>query len=96
MKVQGKLVLLEKPSIPSRTAGGIELPEAAIKQLEDEAVKKFNSLLVCFIGDEVTKVKEGAKVFVDPNTLVRSTIYEDVDSTKLYYIIREGDIAIIH
>jgi hypothetical protein len=95
MKVQGKIILLEKPVMPSKTSGGIELPEAAIKQLEDEAVRKFTALPVCYIGDEVNKVKPGAKVFVDPTLLVRATIYEDIDNAKLYYIVRESDILIV-
>lgn len=71
MKVLGKRIYLDMPNLPETK---IELSPEFKKQQKEELAKKFDKLAVFAVGDEVTKVKAGDIVCVDPFGLQRGRI----------------------
>jgi predicted NACHT family NTPase len=90
MKILGKRLLLNKPETKKST---IELSEAEKEQIERELMVKWTALEVNAIGDEVTMVKPGDKVYVYAHSLRNAEIVEIEGSPKL--IVHESEIAIV-
>jgi hypothetical protein len=90
MQLKGKRVLLEKPEMKESP---IKLTEGAKEEIEKEAVKLWTSLTVSAIGDEVTSVKPGDKVFVSKQAIQGCEVIQIEE--KLQLIINEASIIII-
>jgi hypothetical protein len=90
MKLLGKRLLLNKPEVKKST---IELSEAEKEQMERELMSKWTTLEVSAVGDEVTMVKPGDKVYVYAHSLRNAEIVEIENIPKL--IVHESEIAIV-
>jgi hypothetical protein len=90
MKILGKRLLLNKPETKKST---IELSKAEQEQMERELMSKWTTLEVNAVGDEVTMVKPGDKVYVYVHSLRNAEIVEIENTPKL--IVHESEIAIV-
>lgn len=86
----GTRVLLSKPQKPESK---IMLDPAAEAQMEAEMMAKWTALEVFAVGNEVTLVQPGDKVFVETYSLQSAGVINIGDDMKL--MIAERDIAII-
>lgn len=86
----GTRVLLSKPQKPESK---IMLDPAAEAQMEAEMMAKWTALEVYAVGNEVTLVQPGDKVFVETYSLQSAGVINIGDDMKL--MIAERDIAII-
>jgi co-chaperonin GroES (HSP10) len=89
-KVRGSRVLL---NCPPRKDLGLHLSAEAQQEILLEELKQMSSLEVFAVGDGVSDVKEGDKVYVSPNTIVHAELVT-VDG-KEKFLIREMDIVLI-
>jgi len=89
MKVQGHRVLLDRPEIKDT---GIELSKELQEQFLLDEIKKWKKIRVHAVGEEVTFVKEGDYVYVEPIHLANGSAVEIDGETKI--MLRELDIAI--
>lgn len=89
-KLIGTRVLLSKPVKPESKIMLDPLSEA---QVEAEMMAKWTALEVYAIGDEVTTVVAGDKVFVETYSLQSAGVVSIGEDLKL--MIAERDIAII-
>jgi len=94
MKYQGKLIIIEKPEIKTKTASGLELGASDQAAFEAEQMKKWSKLKVHGIGEDVTKVKVGDEVLITPKQLSYADVFPMND--KLYYVVQESHIIAIH
>ena len=90
MKILGKRVLLNKPETKKST---IELSETEKQEIERELMFKWTTLEVSAVGNEVTTVKPGDKVYVYAHSLRNAEIVEIEQIAKL--IVHESEIAIV-
>jgi predicted RNA-binding protein with PUA-like domain len=90
MKLLGKRVLLNKPETKKST---IELSETEKQQIEKELMSKWTTLEVSAVGNEVSTVKPGDKVYVYAHSLRNAEIIEVEEIAKL--IVHESEIAIV-
>ena len=90
MKLLGKRVLL---SVPQRPESILELTPEVEKQLEMDLIKKWTGLEVFAIGEDVTSVKVGDKVYIPSSTLTNAERVLIDEDTKM--MISEFEIAII-
>jgi hypothetical protein len=86
----GTRVLLTKPQKPESK---IMLDPAAEAAMEAEMMAKWTALEVFAVGDEVTIVEPGDKVFVETYSLQNAGVVSIGDDIKL--MIAQRDIAII-
>lgn len=86
----GTRVLLTKPQKPESK---IMLDPAAEAQMEAEMMAKWTALEVYAVGNEVTLVQPGDKVYVETYSLQSAGVIAIGDEMKL--MIAERDIAII-
>lgn len=89
-KLVGTRVLLTKPQKPESK---IMLDPAAEAALEAEMMAKWTALEVYAVGDEVSIVQPGDKVFVETYSLQNAGVVSIEDDLKL--MIAERDIAIV-
>lgn len=90
MQLKGKRVLLNKPEVKESQ---FELSEADKMALEMDMRKTWTKLEVYAIGDEVSSVKVGDKVYMGITGLQASEAVELEDGMKL--MVAERDIAIV-
>jgi hypothetical protein len=90
MKVMGSRVLLTIPPAPETT---IELTDEVKEALYQEYLQQLKSLEVYAVGEDVTKVVPGDKVYVAPSIAAHGDKVIIDDQVKL--ILGERDIAII-
>lgn len=90
MKLRGTRVLLDQPKINDL---GLELSPEIEKELMADELKKYNALTVFAVGDEVSDVNLGDKVYVAPTTLAMCELVEVDEETKI--LVRAMDISII-
>ena len=90
MQLKGKRVLLNKPEMKESQ---FELSEADKMALEMDMRKTWTKLEVYAIGDEVSSVKVGDKVYMGITGLQASEAVELEDGMKL--MVAERDIAIV-
>jgi hypothetical protein len=89
-KLVGTRVLLTKPKKPESK---VLLSPEAEAQMEAEMMAKWTALEVYAVGDEVSIVAPGDKVFVETYSLQNAGVVSIGDDLKL--MIAERDIAII-
>lgn len=87
--LKGKRVLIEKPVRPE---SGVILTEEAQASVDAEFMKSWTKLRVVAVGDEVTGVKTGDKVYVG-SALANSEIVEI--EGYMFFIVYESNISIV-
>jgi len=89
-KVRGLRVLLTPPLI---VKSAIQLDAKLEEQIMDEQMKKWGSLEVFAVGDEVNDISAGDRVYVNPMFL-RNSEHVLIDGEDKI-IVRAPDIAVI-
>ena len=89
MQLKGKRILIEKPVRPE---SAVILTDEVKAALDQEMFKEYTRLTVSFIGDEVTTVNPGQKVYIG-NALANCEVI-DIDG-KIYFMVYESNVAII-
>jgi len=89
MNLRGKRILIEKPVRPDN---GVILTDEVQASMDAEFMKSWTKLHVVAVGDEVTSIKPGDKVYVG-SALANSEIVE-IDGA-VYFIVYESNVAII-
>ena len=90
MKVRGQRVVLNLPEIKKSV---IEVDEKLQKELMEKEMKKWGSLEVFAVGEEVVGIEVGDKVYVNPIFLQNAERIETEGVERL--IVRASDISII-
>lgn len=90
MLVKGRRVLLTKPIVQESE---IVLDEKSKAAVEKELMKKWTALEVSHVGENVTQVKPGDRVYVATYHLEHSEVIDIEGSIKL--MVAEDDIAIV-
>ena len=90
MKVMGSRVVLSVPPAPEST---IELTDEVKQKMQSEFFQQLKSLEVFAVGEDVTKVKPGDKVYIP--TSVASHSDKIIFDNTVKMIVGERDIAII-
>lgn len=90
IKVMGSRVVLSIPPTPEST---IELTEEVKAKLQAEFFQQLKSLEVFAVGEDVTKVKPGDKVYVPASVASHSD--KIIIDNQVKMIVGERDIAII-
>lgn len=88
--LRGKRVLLTMPELKK---SAVELSTKDEEAIMQEAMKKWLKLEVFAVGDEVTDIKEGDKVYVQTYALESGEKIEIDNNIKL--MVSENAIAII-
>jgi len=89
MKVLGKRVLIAKPE---KVQSPVVLSPEAEAEMERELMLKWNALEVVSIGDEVTKMQEGDKVYVGTSIQHAEIV---VINEKHYFLVNEAAVLIV-
>ena len=87
--LKGKRILIEKPV---RKESAVILGEDVQAGLDADMMKQWTKLRVVAVGDEVTSVKAGDKVYVG-SALANSEIV-DIEG-YVFFIVYESNVAII-
>ena len=87
--LKGKRILIEKPVRPESQ---VILTEDVQANLDAEFMKSWTKLRVVAVGDEVTSIKAGDKVYVG-SALANSEIV-DIEG-YVFFIVYESNVAII-
>ena len=87
--LKGKRILIEKPTRPESQ---VILTEEAQASLDNEFMKSWTKLRVVAVGDEVTSVKAGDKVYV--GTALANCEVVDIEG-YIFFIAYESNVAII-
>lgn len=90
MKLLGKRILL---NIPARKESLIELTPEVERQLDEEMIKKWTELEVFAIGEDVTVVVPGDKVYISTSYLQSAERIIIGEETKM--MVLEFEIAIV-
>jgi hypothetical protein len=90
MKLLGKRILL---NIPARKESLIELTPETERQLDEEMIKKWTELEVFAVGEDVTAVVPGDKVYISTSYLQSSERIIIGEETKM--MVLEFEIAIV-
>lgn len=89
MNLKGKRILIEKPVRPE---SGVILTDEAKASVEAEMFKQYTKLSVFAVGEDVTGIKPGDKVYIG-NALANAEII-DIDG-KIYFMVYESNVSII-
>jgi hypothetical protein len=90
MKLLGKRILL---NIPARKESLIELTPETERQLDEEMIKKWTELEVFAIGEDVTVVVPGDKVYISTSYLQSAERIIIGEEAKM--MVLEFEIAIV-
>jgi hypothetical protein len=90
MRLKGKRVLLNRPHIEKSV---IEMTQDVQDKINKDNFAKWTQLEVFAIGEEVTGINPGDKVYISKNGIEHCEIIEIEDSLKL--IVNEGQICLI-
>ena len=90
MKLLGKRILL---NIPARKESLIELTPEVERQLDEEMIKKWTELEVFAIGEDVTVVVPGDKVYISTSYLQSAERIIIGEEAKM--MVLEFEIAIV-
>jgi len=89
--IKGKRILLSKPY---KEKSGIELTTTQQSEIDAELMKKWTNLEVFAIGEDVTAVKPGDKVYI-PTFILQSAEIIDLNDQGIKIMVGEQDVAII-
>ena len=89
MKLLGKRVLVKKPA---RKESKIELSEADKASIDSDLMKSYTALEVTHVGDEVTTIAIGDRVYVG-TALERCEVIQI--EKDYFFMVADRDIAII-
>jgi hypothetical protein len=89
--IKGKRILLSKPY---KEKSGIELTTTQQAEIDAELMKKWTNLEVFAIGEDVTAVKPGEKVYI-PTFILQSAEIIDLNDQGIKIMVGEQDVAII-
>jgi hypothetical protein len=89
--IKGKRILLSKPY---KEKSGIELTTTQQAEIDAELMKKWTNLEVFAIGEDVTAVKPGDKVYI-PTFILQSAEIIDLNDQGIKIMVGEQDVAII-
>jgi hypothetical protein len=90
-KLRGKRILLSKPNTEKSS---IELTTTQQAEIDAYLMKKWTTLEVFAIGEDVTEVKPGDKVYI-PTTILQNAEIIDMPDAGIKIMIGEQDISII-
>ena len=90
-KIRGKRILLSKPH---KEKSSIELTAAQQAEIDAELMKKWTNLEVFAVGEEVTAVKPGDKVYI-PTFILQNAEILDMHDQGIKIMVGEQDVAII-
>jgi len=90
MKLLGKRILL---NIPARKESLIELTPETERQLDEEMIKKWTELEVFAVGEDVTVVVPGDKVYISTSYLQSAERIIIGEEAKM--MVLEFEIAIV-
>ena len=88
--LKGRRILVEKPVRPEST---IELTEDVKQRMEIEMMRKWTSLEVYAVGEDVETLVPGDKVYL-PSVALQSAEVVDIEG-QLKLMVSEFDVAII-
>jgi hypothetical protein len=89
--IKGKRILLSKPY---KEKSGIELTTTQQAEIDAELMKKWTNLEVFAVGEDVTAVKPGDKVYI-PTFILQSAEIIDLNDQGIKIMVGEQDVAII-
>lgn len=89
--IKGKRILLSKPY---KEKSGIKLTTTQQSEIDAELMKKWSSLEVFAIGEDVTTIKPGDKVYISTYILQNAEIL-DLNDQGIKIMVGEQDVAII-
>lgn len=89
--IKGKRILLSKPY---KEQSGIELTTTQQAEIDAELMKKWSSIEVFAIGEDVTAVKPGDKVYI-PTFILKNAEIIDLNDQGIKIMVGEQDVAII-
>ena len=89
MKLLGKRVLVKKPA---RKESALELSEADKASIDADLMKSYTKLEVTHVGDEVTTIAIGDRVYVG-TALERCEVIQI--EKDYFFMVADRDIAII-
>ena len=78
-----------KPKAPEST---IQLTDESKAEMEKEMMKRWSKLEVTHIGDEVTKVRVGDRVYIGSAALQNAEVIQHEDD--FYFLINEQSVLI--
>jgi hypothetical protein len=90
-KIRGRRILLSKPH---KEKSSIELTGSQQAEVDAELMKKWTNLEVFAIGEDVTAVKPGDKVYI-PTFILQNAEILDMHDQGIKIMVGEQDIAII-
>lgn len=91
MKVLGNRIMVLKPKAPESV---IELTDEVKAAMEEEMMKRWSKLEVTHIGDEVTKIKVGDRVYVGASALKAAEVIQQADD--FYFLVNEQSVYIVY
>lgn len=91
MKVLGNRIMVLKPKAPESL---IELTDEAKASMEEEMMKRWSKLEVTHVGDEVTKVKVGDRVYIGAPALKSAEIIQY--NEEFYFLVNEQSVYIVY
>jgi len=89
MKLLGKRVLVKKPA---RKESKIELSEADKASIDADLMKSYTALEVTHVGDEVTNIVVGDRVYIG-TSLERAEVIQI--ENDYFFMVADRDISII-
>ncbi len=89
-KLRGSRVLL---TCPPRKDLGLHLGEEAQREVLLREIQAMTELEVFAVGEAVTDIKAGDKVYISASTIVNAEVVEVEGSQK--FLLREMDIVLI-
>lgn len=90
MKLRGRRVLID---LPEKKESVLELSEKDKAMIEEDEMKKWTGLNVHAVGEDVTEIKPGDKVYLTISAIQDAERLLIGDDVKL--MVNEGSIAII-
>ena len=91
MKVLGTRIMILKPKAPESL---IQLTDEAKASVEQEMMTKWSKLEVTHIGDDVTKIKVGDRVYIGTSALKAAEIIQY--NEDFYFLVSEQSVYIVY
>lgn len=91
MKVLGNRIMVLKPQAPESV---IELTDEAKASMEEEMIKRWSELEVTHVGDDVTKIKVGDRVYIGAPALKAAEVIQY--NENFYFLVSEQSVYIVY